>query len=405
MPVPERASRRRSAAVSSTLVLAFVLAAGAVVPAAVSAPSNNKVTICHRTHSVTNPYRLITVNANAADGVGSSDHSGHNLAYEADGMVYPIFDPTVSYPPNQKHWGDIIPPVRTSPGLNWTVPGAQDIYWGSGSSFGLCGRLSAKQFYDLEVAAGVDPLEVLADLDDQGSLEDAALKSTLGISSFTELDPNAMPAEFDSVPAAPQGVRPPAGYAPEPGRQKLAVFVWYDLDRDGAHDEGEPPAPGVAVSVGEALEAASAGVGGASALFMTAGDLVTDTDGLAVIDTLTVGQWSVVASVPSDTVVTHDSEGTTDDGQAQVDVPADSAGFAWVGLVSTAAGPDGGGDGEDGGDDGDGSDLAGDTEDQLAATGNTGDSAVILGLGGALVLIGFALARVVRPSRRRVAAR
>lgn len=403
MPVTARSPHRRTAGASATIVLALVLAAGAVVPAAVSAPGGSRVTICHRTHAVTNPYRLITVNANAADGVGSADHSGHDLAYEADGTVYPIFTSSVSYPPNEKHWGDIIPPVRNSPGLNWTVPGAQEIYSGAGASFGLCGRLSAKQFYDLEVAAGIDPLEVLADLEDQGSLEDAALKAALGISSFTELDPNAMPAGFDSVPDAPQGVRPPSGYGAEAGRQKLAVFVWFDLDRDGAHDEGEPPAPGVAVSVGEVLQVASAGPAGGSTLVMAAGDLVTDADGLVVIDTLTVGQWDVAATLPVDTAVTFDSEGTTDDGQAQVDVPADSAGFAWIGLVSTAAGP-GDGDGGDGADPED-PNFAGDAGDQLAATGSAAEPALLVGAAGALMVLGLVVARGPLAARRPTASR
>ncbi len=366
------------------------------MPAALAAPGGSRVTICHRTHAVTNPYRLITVNANAADGVGNSDHTGHDDAYESDGTVYPIFDPTVSYPSNQKHWGDIIPPVRNSLGLNWTEPGAQEIYSGSGEYFGLCGRLSAKQFYDLEVAAGIDPVVVLADLDEQASLEDAEIKAALGISSFSELDPAAMPSGFTSMPTAPVGVSPPAGHVPEVGRQKLAVFVWFDLDRDGAHDHGEPPAPGVAISVGEVLQVASAGLGTVSTLVMTAGDLVTNSDGLVFIDTLTVGQWEVAATLPTDTEVTFDSEGTVDDGLAQVDLPADSAGFAWIGLVSSDSTPNGGGDGAD---------RAGEEGDQLAATGYGADSAVILSVAVALLMLGFAVMTGSAVTRRRAAAR
>lgn len=78
----------------TTLALLAVLAGAA--PAALSAPGGSKVTICHRTHSVTNPYRMITVNANAADGLGGrGDHTSHDLAYEYDGGVAPIFDPSI----------------------------------------------------------------------------------------------------------------------------------------------------------------------------------------------------------------------------------------------------------------------------------------------------------------------
>lgn len=48
---------------------------GIVVPA--SATPQEKVTICHRTNSDSNPYVLITVNGNAVDGEGKNDHTHH----------------------------------------------------------------------------------------------------------------------------------------------------------------------------------------------------------------------------------------------------------------------------------------------------------------------------------------
>ena len=146
-------SRRLAAGLAGASALAVLVGLAGAAPAAMSAPGSNKVTICHRTHSVTNPYRMITVSANAADGLGRADHTGHDLAFELDGTTYPVFDPALTYPPNQKHWGDIIPPVRSSPGLNWMAAGAQDIYSGTGAAYGLCTRMSAKQFCDVEVAA------------------------------------------------------------------------------------------------------------------------------------------------------------------------------------------------------------------------------------------------------------
>jgi len=93
--------------------------------AALSAPAHVKVTICHRTNSVSNPYNKITVNLRAVDGDGHSDHQGHREGG--------IFDPTLNYPSNRKDWGDIIPPFDKNgdpitdpsfPGsLNWTPRG------------------------------------------------------------------------------------------------------------------------------------------------------------------------------------------------------------------------------------------------------------------------------------------
>lgn len=45
--------------------------------AAPASATNNKVTICHRTASDSNPYVLITVNENAVDGEGQNDHTHH----------------------------------------------------------------------------------------------------------------------------------------------------------------------------------------------------------------------------------------------------------------------------------------------------------------------------------------
>jgi hypothetical protein len=87
---------------------------------ATASPGNeDNVTICHRTNSVTNPYRVITVDPSAVDGKGGKgDHFLNHLG--------PVFDPEEEYPPphNGDQWGDIIPPlVGVHEGLNWTDAG------------------------------------------------------------------------------------------------------------------------------------------------------------------------------------------------------------------------------------------------------------------------------------------
>jgi hypothetical protein len=82
-----------------------------------------KVTICHRTDSVTNPYVQETVDQNAVDGVGGNDHFGQHTGPLASST-------SVAQALKDAHtkWGDIIPPVDgVEDGLNWTTEG-QAIY-------------------------------------------------------------------------------------------------------------------------------------------------------------------------------------------------------------------------------------------------------------------------------------
>ncbi len=165
-------------------VIAFAVMAGAfvwVTPTIVEA-SPTKITICHRTHSLTNPYRRITVSTNAAQNGG---HGGHGLPNGSSNPA--VFDPTVTYASNNKYWGDVIPGASdgggayngtTSLALNWSAAG-QAIFFG-----GLCPGLTARQFYDVELAAGVPSADIIADLNDMAANEDVALLAALG-GSFT----------------------------------------------------------------------------------------------------------------------------------------------------------------------------------------------------------------------------
>lgn len=76
----------------------------------------DKVTICHRTNSITNPYVQITVDQSAVDGQkgGNPDHYGRHQG--------PVFAPGLKAMGTK--WGDIIPPVAPfHEGLNWTDEG------------------------------------------------------------------------------------------------------------------------------------------------------------------------------------------------------------------------------------------------------------------------------------------
>ena len=137
-----------------------------------------KITICHRAHSTTNPYRRITISQSA---VQNGRHGGHRLP---SGSTNPaVFDSTFSYAPNNKYWGDIIPGATNggsayngtnTVALNWTAAG-QAIFFSA-----QCGGLSAREFYDVEIAAGIPPQAIIDDLNDMQANEDAALLAALG---------------------------------------------------------------------------------------------------------------------------------------------------------------------------------------------------------------------------------
>lgn len=119
----ERHTRKRVAKTGLAMIL---LGAMLGMTGFVSAPAGAKadgisVTLCHRTNSVTNPYRVITVSVDGSNGeFQGPDHTGH------DGPAFDFSaDPAVTYPPphNGDQWGDIIPPYSWTggsyPGLNW----------------------------------------------------------------------------------------------------------------------------------------------------------------------------------------------------------------------------------------------------------------------------------------------
>jgi hypothetical protein len=149
---------RRSRSFLVAFGLTSVVVLGSAPAWAGSGGSGGKITICHRTHSTTNPYRRITVSISAANGSSTNDHTHHTGS---------VFDAGYAYPPNAKVWGDVIPN-----NLNWSVAG-QALYNGAG-----CGLMTAQEFYNVEVEAGEDPAAVIADLAEQGADTDAGVVFT-----------------------------------------------------------------------------------------------------------------------------------------------------------------------------------------------------------------------------------
>ena len=160
---PSWIARLRPARIVCYSSVALLLACASVLTVSsetAKAGIGNRVQICHRTHSTTNPYRRITVSKN-------SSHDNHT------GGLFGVTTP----------WGDIIPsgfqPMNSQ---NYTNNAAgQAIYNGTTT----CKGMSPQDFIASEVAAGESIASVLADLDDQGAVEDAATLAALGSSTFT----------------------------------------------------------------------------------------------------------------------------------------------------------------------------------------------------------------------------
>src|SRR5438094_877625 len=152
-------------------LVAAVISSGLAFTARPAGAASAKITICHRTHSTTNPYRRITVSQNA---VQNSKHGGHDLPSGSQNPL--VYDPTFTYAPNNKYWGDIIPGGDAAGlvyngtsqiALNWTTAGKAAF-----STY--CAPMTPTAFYNAEIAAGQSQSSVLADLNSQDANEDVA---------------------------------------------------------------------------------------------------------------------------------------------------------------------------------------------------------------------------------------
>ncbi|MEN9746049.1 MAG: hypothetical protein RL729_521 [Actinomycetota bacterium] len=173
----------RSTRVLAVLVFASVFVVGeylvvAPKPAQAAGP---RVTLCHRTKSTTNPYRLITVSNSAVNGHGN--HTGS------------VWTPSNA---NGDTWGDIIPD-NSGDGLQFWANGSvsnKDLNWAGDSTSGgrsfmlpgganvsKCSRMTAKRFYEISKQAGQTDTQIAADLESQEANEDAAVRPVGGFTA------------------------------------------------------------------------------------------------------------------------------------------------------------------------------------------------------------------------------
>jgi len=277
---------RWSALIGVGVTAAVALSAVGFSDAAYARTGDDKVTICHRTHSVTNPYRMITVakasiNGPLAGGTGnaSGDHAGrrHNgvdvnaatppvnadyvTNYPFDsGSPVKVFKPGYAYSGPNKIWQDIIPPFKIGStqytGLNWTAEG-RAIYYGTGSMAGYCKKMSSGAYVASERAArAADPsIPNMTDSDIRDDLREQTAEGDGTITNSTNLD------SLPNNPLPPAGPKAPGTKVENlqsaldthnnanPGsiKQAIAGVVWYDANEDGVQQNSETLANGVGI--------------------------------------------------------------------------------------------------------------------------------------------------------------
>ncbi len=158
----------------------------------------NKTTICHRTKSVKNPYRMITVSQGAVAG----GHSGHEGGLWTTSSV------------QGDEWGDIIPDAASggpnNKEKNWTTAGiaiyrGQTLNPANGSP--VCKVMSFKQYRDSELAAAggsftsAQEAAFLNDIKEAKADEDLTLLNSIGrtFNTLTAADFTAMAAASEAI--------------------------------------------------------------------------------------------------------------------------------------------------------------------------------------------------------------
>ena len=293
-----------------------MLVSAHVVQAAPPANSDN-VKICHRTHSVTNPYVLITVDQRSVGNANSKHGGGAHVDYATS--LYPskpnpnVYDPSKTYPANDKKWGDIVAFLDVSgnaltgsaanvAGLNNTGIGAE-IFNGTGAYAGLCRAMNARDYYEVEKQAGVNPTDILKEMDELDSPEFASTLAACG-GSFVGCDPVnlgtpvlVLTTTTTTVPTTKSTL--PAGTTLAAGKGALQVKIWVDANRSGTQSSTEKSMKNVTVTIV-----------GPNGVTKTA---KTDADGNVLFLDLDPGSWSVASILTAQGFEkVHDSDGTVD---------------------------------------------------------------------------------------------
>ena len=312
-----------------TLLVTAMLITTAQYKKASAAPSSpsDKVEICHRTHSVTNPYVRITV-AQRSVGNGNGKHGGNShdqystILFPSGKPVPNVFNSSITYTPApQKKWGDIIPlndvsgnplanPASNVAGLNFSGIGLS-IYNGTGAYAGICKTMTPRDYYEVEVIeGGQNPSDVLQDMEEFDSDEFASALSACG-GSFLSCSVGTLGAPTAFAPTTTiastttiSSVTTVASTTPvnnsssnrgsnsssSNSTRKLKGKIWIDANRNGVKDGSEKILSNFKVTV-------SAGSGNTSTLTYT---VTTDASGNYEVSDIPEGNWVVrAASLPS----------------------------------------------------------------------------------------------------------
>jgi LPXTG-motif cell wall-anchored protein len=333
-----------------------VTAASAVANIAQAAPPSDKVVICHRTHSVTNPYVRITV-AQRSVGNGNSKHGG-NSHDQYSTVLFPsgkpnpnVFNPAVTYSPApEKKWGDIIAFTDVSgnaltgnaalvAGLNNTGIGAQ-IFQRIGSYANLCKSMTPRDYYEVEVIeGGQSPSSVLTEMDefdaDEFSTALTACNGTFATCNAGTLgSPTAAAPTTTAAPAttvAPATTAAGATATTVASTRKLTGKIWIDSNRDGKKDSSEKILANHTVTV-------KAGAGNTSTQTFT---VKTDSAGNYEVADIPAGNWIVTAASVSDSnyekVFDSDSGTKSSDWVVTASVPSTGTATADFATALSAA--------------------------------------------------------------------
>ncbi|AIC48097.1 putative Ig domain-containing protein [Rhodoluna lacicola] len=293
----------------------------------VAEADNDKVTICHRTNSVTNPYVRITVAASSI--YKNAGHYGHDEIYDGNH----VFNSAVDYPNNKKDWGDIIPADPTGKNrwaaLNMT-PLGKKIYDGTVEG---CAEKSLQTLYNELREEGKPKKEIIAELEKMKNTDEDP--KDIDELTYTGTDPKTEKTE-PKEPVAPAAVKIPD--------QSLSGIVWLDINKDGLKDTNEPfmkniklyvvqvssiPAP---VTPANILVNATVRRANLPVKAAAVAEVLTDENGFYLFPSLGAGDWMVTTTVPDELYVTYDSHESSD-GSITTTVPVASHAFTWVGLV------------------------------------------------------------------------